>query len=237
MFKIILFCLLLSINFQVFAAVECLYLQKEPCDFHTETYLNYKHNKSAVATDMFLPLTYGGYLNVNSCLTFNPSDYREYISLLGNISCSGSLCTNGTFGSLLDVEYIIDLKYSILSNCSHNIYGNIVLTNHIWAQEMKYKSWKIIQEEKKHVYGKIFNRATEHIKKCHHDDAQSHKISDKVVILITFLSIFVCCLVVLVVFIVVGAIIYQHNAAQVEYQPIEQMHSMPPSPGYTYAQS
>lgn len=149
----------------VLSAVKCEYDHKEPCDFHTLEYQEYKKGGSNDVYQMYIPQTFGGRLALDPCQPYSGHE-DEYFYALGNVTCQGPLCTNDTFGNKLSVVYIIDTRNSMLPNCSHDLMGNIVLSNQQWAAQMKMKSWAIVKSEKQAIYGSTFDKAIELIKKC-----------------------------------------------------------------------
>lgn len=68
--------------------------------------------------------------------------------------------------SKYDVEHIIDKNNSIWPRCDKDIYGNIILANSSWNRAMGQRTWHLVEDEKKYVYGAIFNKAKDNVLYC-----------------------------------------------------------------------
>jgi hypothetical protein len=153
---------------------------------HTEVYLDYMAGKINI-TDIFIAQSYGGYLGDKCQQYYNRT---EYIGILNshNINCTSDvLCNNGSYGWEVQVEHIIDKKNSICQECPKNIYGNIVMASATWNKQMGVRKWHIVEKEKRHIYGNIFNLAEKSIHHC------KHKSSDGMDFVSIFLIIIASC--------------------------------------------
>lgn len=211
--KLLLTLLLILLSFVVLVRGAIVCSADGACNQHTQSYLywaNHSDRKDQKNNIMFLPQTFGNLIGDPCKVYQNRASFIRDLKWK-NITCFGSLCTNGTFGYSTDVEHIIDLGNSILPRCKKNIYGNIILTNATWNREMGRKSWKIVSSEKQRVYGSIFNQAILNVEKCNPGcNQESKKLYPWMIFLIVVASVyamqwmfqtFVCCSIMFLIFI------------------------------------
>lgn len=187
--KLALLCLVvLTLIINVHSAILCN-KNSIKCNQHTTVFTDWMNNKTRSNESMFIKNTFG---SNDPCRKYTTR--KTYIQYLkdNNITCTGPLCTDNSFGYLTDIEHIIDLKNSILPNYDRNIYGNIILANMKWNREMGSKGWNIIQTEKSIVYGEIFNLAIENIIKCNQNETKNNKKHTSIwlIVIIVLLSVY-----------------------------------------------
>lgn len=126
---------------------------------------------------IYLQNTYLGY-DLNPCERI--TDRRKYVKILEEqgIKCSGSWCDlNGGFScktsmaNCYNMEHIIDSRNSLSElgeEYDRDILGNLVMAYSKWNQQVgNLPSWNEIKQEKREVYGDIFEKAMFNVKYCY----------------------------------------------------------------------
>lgn len=187
MVKFILFTVFITVTL---CAYECpLNDYTKSCNQHTNMFEQYQKGYLK-KTDFFQSNTYlPG--NIDPCTKFG--NRKEYVKKLvdNNIICElycstrgnnpGNYnCLNQTTGvktnNCLQVEHMVDSKNSDMVNegMDVDIYGNIIMANGIWNNQVGGKSWDLVMIEKSDIYGDIFMKAREHIRYCNNIDKKNN---------------------------------------------------------------
>lgn len=138
----------MAIIYIIFILFEIYLSAKKKCVSTHSTFYNTNYGKTNM--EFFVPETYVD-TNPREPMTnikFR-SMYPQY--LIGN-----------------EAEHIIDKTNSEpeLEKCNKNIRGNLVMANSSWNKGVGGLCWNYVKLEKKQIYGNIFQRAMDNVKKC-----------------------------------------------------------------------
>lgn len=164
--------IILFLTMVAFAAKKCDPYTPGVCNTHTNLYNQYING--TLTFDLVQKNTF---LTTNPCDTSYLNIKSKYLKRLdeANIVCNGTWCVNDNFeckqsnDQCYNIDHIIDTKNSIaeLNNYDKNIVGNLIMIYSEWKNELDQRSWKIIEEEKKKVFGdNIFYKAYDNVKGC-----------------------------------------------------------------------
>ena len=191
---------ILNILLITFAAKKCDPYISSKCNYHTQLYMQY------IAGNLTYDL-----IQKNTFLPSNPCDTSfgyirpKYIKRLKdvNVTCYGAWCVNKEFSCknakdrCYEANHIIDITNSEyeLKNYSKNIIGNMVMIYKLWNKQLSQRSWKIVEEEKRKVYGDyIFDKAYYNVEKCNITNPKI--ITDYVLFTIGMLGIILCIIII-----------------------------------------
>lgn len=132
--------------FILFSIYSCA--KKECTQTTHSTFYNTNYGKPNVK--FFIKETYN---DNNPCEQITNKNFRDLHALFKNGN---------------HVEHIVDITNSEpeLSHCTKNIMGNLVLANSGWNQGVGQLCWDYVKIEKSQVYGDIFKKAMDNVKKC-----------------------------------------------------------------------
>lgn len=156
---------------------------KKECNKHSSAHSKfYEINYNKTSTRFFVRETYN--LSSDPCESMSNQKFR----LLHKKYVLGQ-----------DVEHIIDTANSEpdLAKCDKNIRGNLILADHIWNTQIGQLCWDYVKAEKSIVYGTIFQKAMDNVRKCckltddnndNNDNDDSDDISGATVLSYLFMS-------------------------------------------------
>lgn len=118
---------------------------KEKCGnyHHTKFYDEHKLNKD----DYFVSSTYD---DKDPCIMISNEEFRKLYP---------------QFSKGNDVEHIVDTANSEYG-CEKSIMGNLVMANSIWNRQIGNMCWDDVKVEKREIYGEIFDRAVDNVRRC-----------------------------------------------------------------------
>jgi hypothetical protein len=160
---------------------------------HTTTYNEWKAGVFNY-NDFFMRDSYGGFLNIDPCTPMPSSQSsakKKFISILkeNRIECEGRWCIDdewkcgfGNSEECYNLEHIIDKKNSDVEfgdTYNKNILGNFIFAYGLWNQQIgRIKDWPSIKNEKREIYGNIFEQAYQSVRDCPDTKYQSSLYED-----------------------------------------------------------
>lgn len=157
----------------------CCYAAKD-LTTHTPIYL------SGNFDDIILDYTYG---LLDDCeIIYDNRIFKKHLpACKGNKWCTPKWKSNKS--GYYQVEHIIDKSNSIWPKCNKAIAGNMVMVYSKYNQQIGQRTWSIVEEEKKAIYGKIYYRAKHAVYKCCNKE---YVASSYISVIIYIVVLFIC---------------------------------------------